>query len=69
MVDERNFYDQPINDLTKQYDDVRKVSTGLYLWLYLDYTYLKDNCRLIAVNLSKQKALDADPRAIQQIVL
>ena len=34
----------------------------------LDYAYFKDNCRLIAVELSKQKALDADPRAIQQIV-
>ena len=30
--------------------------------------YFKDNCKLIAVDLSKQKALDADPRAIQQIV-
>ena len=34
----------------------------------LDYTYFKDNYRLIAVDLSKQKALDPDPRAIQQIV-
>ena len=34
----------------------------------LDYAYVKDNYRLIAVDLSKQKALDADPRAIQQIV-
>ena len=34
----------------------------------LDYAYFKDNYRLIAVELSKQKALDADPRAIQQIV-
>ena len=30
--------------------------------------YLKDNYRLIAVDLSKQRALDADPRAIQQTV-
>ena len=29
---------------------------------------LKKNYRLIAVDLSKQKALDADPRAIQQII-
>ena len=29
---------------------------------------MKDNYRLIAVDLSKQKVLDADPRAIQQIV-
>ena len=34
----------------------------------MNYTYFKDNYRLIAVDLSKQKALDADPRAIQQIV-
>ena len=34
----------------------------------LDYAYFKDNYRLIAAELSKQKALDTDPRAIQQIV-
>ena len=34
----------------------------------MDYAYFKDNYRLIAVDLSKQKALEADPRAIQQIV-
>ena len=34
----------------------------------LDYAYCKHNYRLIAVDLSKQKALDANPRAIQQIV-
>ena len=39
-------------------------TTG-YLW---DYAHFKGNYRLIAVDLSKQKALDADLRAIQQIV-
>ena len=34
----------------------------------MDYAYFKDNCKVIALDLSKQKALDADPRAIQQIV-
>ena len=33
----------------------------------LDYAYFKDNYRLIAVDLSKQKDLDVDPTAIQQI--
>ena len=42
---------------TRQGDD---YTTGCLL----DYAYFKDNYRLIAVNLSKQKALDADPRAI-----
>ena len=34
----------------------------------MDFAYLKKNYRLIAADLSKQKALDADPRAIQQII-
>ena len=72
MIGERNFYDQPINDLIKQYDEVRKVSIGYgddyTTGSLLDYAYFKDNYRLIAVDLSKQKTLDADPRAIQQIV-
>ena len=72
-IDGRNFYDQPINDLIKQYDEVRKISTGqgddYTTGCLLDFAYFKKkNYRLIAANLSKQKALDADPRAIQQII-
>ena len=33
----------------------------------LDYSYFKKNYRMIAIDLSKQQILDADPRAIQQI--
>ena len=33
----------------------------------LDYPFLKENCKTIAIDLSKQQAIDADPRAIQQI--
>ena len=72
MIDERNFYDQSISDLIKQHDEVRKVSTGqgddYTTGCLLDHAYFKDNYRLIAVDLSNQKALDADPREIQQIV-
>ena len=72
LIDGRNFHDQPINDLIKQYGEIRKVSTAYgddyTTGCSLDYAYFKDNYRLIAVDLSKQKALDADPRAIQQIV-
>ena len=32
-----------------------------------DYKYFKDQHQLVAVDLSKQKELDADPWAIQQI--
>ena len=71
MIDGRNFYDQPINDLIK-HDELRKVSTGqgddYPSGCLLGYAYFQDNYKLIVVDLSKQKALDADPRAIQQVV-
>ena len=58
--------------LIKQYNEVRKVSTGqgdyYTTGCLLDYAYFKNNYRPIAADLSKQKALDADPRAIQQII-
>ena len=54
----------------KKIDEITKIAirqgedytTGCFL----DYQYFKDNYQLISVNLSKQKELDADPRAIQQ---
>ena len=58
MIDGRNFSDQPINDLIKQNDEVRKVSTGqgddYTTGCLLHYAYFKNNYRLIAVDLSKQ---------------
>ena len=33
----------------------------------LDYLYFKENYKMIAIDLSKQQTIDADPRAIQQI--
>ena len=71
-IDRRNVYDQPINDSTKQYDKIRKLSIGKVddytTGSLLDFTYFEKNDRLIAADLSKQKALDADSRAIQQII-
>ena len=71
-IDERNFYDQPINDSIKQYDEIRKISTGqgddYTTGCLLDFAYFENNYGLIAADLSKQKALDADSRAIQQII-
>ena len=71
LMDGRNFSDQPINDLIKQYDEIRKTATGqgedYTTGCLLDYQYFKDLYQLIAFNLSKQKELDTDSRAIQQI--
>ena len=71
-IDGRNFYDQPINDSIKQYDEIRKILTGqgddYTSGCLLDFPYFEKNYRLIVVDLSKQKALDADSRVIQQII-
>ena len=71
IIDGKNFYDQPINDLVKQYNKIRKIATGqgndYTTGCLLDYQYFKDHYNLIAINLSKQEELDADSRAVQQI--
>ena len=70
-IDGRNFYDQPINDSINQYDEVRKVSTGqgddYTTGSLLNFAYFEKKSRLMAADLIKQKALDADSRAIQQM--
>ena len=33
----------------------------------LDYNYFKNYYKMIAINLSKQQPLDADPKAVQKI--
>ena len=59
--DGRNFYDQPINNIIKWYDKVRKISTGqgddYTTGCLLDFAYFEKNHRLIPADLSKQKAL------------
>ena len=70
MIDEKNFFDQPIKNDKVTYEIIRKIATG---WgddyatgCLVDYTYFK-KYKMIAVYLSKEKALDVDPKAIQQI--
>ena len=71
LIDGRNFYEQPINDQIKKYDEIRKIATGkghnYTTGCLLDYQYFKDYYQLIAVDLSKQKGSVANPRATQQI--
>ena len=71
-IDGRNFYDQSINDSVKQYDEVIKISTGkgddYTTGCLLDFDYFEKNHKIIAADLSKQKALDPDSQAIQQII-
>ena len=71
MINGENFFDQPIRDNNVTYENIRKIATrqgdDYTTGCLLDYSYFKDNYKMIAVDLSKQQALDADTRAIQQI--
>ena len=71
IIDGKNFFDQPINSKRKIYKNIRKIETGkgddYTTGCLLDYFYFKENYMMISIDLSKQQALDADPRAIQQI--
>ena len=67
MIDGKFFFDQPVKNNLRTYDNIQKITIGQGG----DYT---TGCLLhcnyfimIAINLSKQQALDADPKAIQEI--
>ena len=71
MINGENFFDQPIKNNKVTYDNIRKIATGQgddnATSCLLDYPYFKETYKMIALDLTKQEALDADPRAIQQI--
>ena len=71
VINGENFFDQPIKNNKIAYDNIRKIATGqgddYTTGCLLDYPYFANTYKMIAVDLSKQQALDADPRAIQQI--
>ena len=70
IIDGTNFYDNPIESDIEKYRELKKVMIGkeedYTTGSLLDFNYF-DKHKLVAVDLSKQKELDADPRAIQQI--
>ena len=68
---EKNFFDQPGKNDKVTYENIRKVSTDqgddYTTGCLLDYTYFKKYYKMIIIDLSKQQALNADPKAIPQI--
>ena len=57
MIDGSNFFDQPINSMSKTYENIRKIATGkgddYTTGCFLDYSYFKENYKMIAVDLSR----------------
>ena len=71
MIDGKNLFDQPVKNDKVTYENIRKIAIGqgydYTTGCLLDYTYFKQCYKMIAIDLSKQQALDADPREIQHI--
>ena len=69
MIDGKNVFNQPLKNNKVTYENIWKIATGQgddYTTGLLVYIYFK-NYKMIEVDLSKQQALDADPKAMQQI--
>ena len=70
MIDGKTFFDQPIKNNLITYDNIIKIATSQVddytTGCLSDYRYFKENYELTAIDLSKQQALDTDPRSIQE---
>ena len=71
MINGENFFDQPIKNNKITYENIRIIAIGQgddnTTGCLLNYPYFANTYKMIAVDLSRQQALDADPRAMQQI--
>ena len=71
MIDGKNFFNQPVKLHKVTHENIRKITTGQGEYYttdcLLDYIYFKNYYKIIAIDLSKQQALDTDPKTIQQI--
>ena len=68
-----NVFNQPIKNDLKAYENIRKITTGkrddYTSGCLLDYNYFIKHYKMIAIDLSKEPTLDADPKSIRQINL
>ena len=71
MIDAQNFFHQPVKYNLMTHNSIRKIATGqgddYKTGCLLDWGYFKNHYKMIAIDLSKQQALDPDIKAIQQI--
>ena len=71
VIDGQTFFDQPVKINLITFDNIRKIATGLgddnINGCLLDYNYFNNYYKMIPIDLSKQQALDADPKAMQRI--
>ena len=64
---EKTFFNQPLKDYRKTHDNIQKIVTpqgdGYTTGCFIDCPYFeKKYCKMIEIDLTKQQALDADPK-------
>ena len=73
MIDGKSHFLTNSKNDTRTYDNIRKMATGQgddYVTVcFIDCVCFKKYFKMIAIDISKQKALDANPKAIQQVGL
>ena len=71
MIHRQNFFDQPLKNDIITYGNIQKIVRGqgddYTTDFLLDYFYLKEYYKMIAIDLHEKQELDAEPTAIQQI--
>ena len=71
IIDRQNLFEQPVKNDLRTFDNIRKIAVGrgddYTTSCLLDYNYFKDYYKMIAIDLSKQEALEPVPKRIQQI--
>ena len=65
------FFDQSVKNDLRKYDNIQKIAVGQEDYYttgsLLDHSYFNNYFKMIEIDLSKQQALEADPKTIQQI--
>ena len=64
MIEGQNFFDQPVKDDIRTCDNIQNVTSGRGDDYTTDYPYFDKRYKMISIDLSKQQALDVDPKPI-----
>ena len=69
-IDGQNVFDHPVKSDMRTYNNTQKIETGqgddYTTGCLLDYPYFKEH-KILVIDLSKHRGLDADPKSSQQI--
>ena len=69
VIDGRKIFSKPVKDNLITYDNIRKIASSekddYTTGCLLDYNYFNNCYKMIAIDLSKQQVLNADPKTIQ----